>query len=146
MVPRDPNSRVDHRNRVGGLRWSRSPEDQIGSGGSRSNLILDMIQKTGHTAGVIADASGLLKEHGLQVTAQRLAVLNAVTARPHGTADDLVEDVRSRIGSVSRQAVFDALGVLTGKGLIRRIQPARSVTRVGSTTTIIILCAGRAGT
>lgn len=70
-----------------------------------------------------------LKEHGLQVTAQRLAVLNAVTARPHRTADDLVEDVRSSIGSISRQTVFDALGALTDKGLIRRIQPARSAAR-----------------
>ena len=78
---------------------------------------------------MIQDAQQLLRDHGLQVTAQRLAVLNAVSARPHATADDLVGDVRANIGSVSRQAVFDALGVLADKGLIRRIQPARSPAR-----------------
>ena len=78
---------------------------------------------------MIHDAQQLLRDHGLQVTAQRLAVLNAVSARPHATADDLVGDVRTSIGTVSRQAVFDALGVLSEKGLIRRIQPARSPAR-----------------
>lgn len=75
------------------------------------------------------DPATLLREHGLQVTAQRLAVLRAVTDRPHGTADDVEEVVRSEIGAISRQAVYDALSALTEKGLIRRIQPARSPAR-----------------
>lgn len=78
---------------------------------------------------MIEDAETLLREHGLQVTAQRLAVLRAVSARPHATSDELAVDTRSSIGSVSRQAVFDSLSVLTEKGLIRRIQPARSAAR-----------------
>jgi len=78
---------------------------------------------------VIEDAEGLLREHGLQVTAQRLAVLKAVSARPHATADELADDVRGSIGSVSRQAVYDALGTLVEKGVVRRIQPARSAAR-----------------
>jgi Fur family ferric uptake transcriptional regulator len=75
------------------------------------------------------DSAGLLREHGLQVTAQRLAVLRAVSSLSHGTADDIEESVRSDIGAISRQAVYDTLGVLTDKGLIRRIQPARSPAR-----------------
>lgn len=63
------------------------------------------------------------------MTAQRLAVLRAVSARPHGTADEIEALVRSEIGAISRQAVYDALGTLTDKGLIRRIQPARSPAR-----------------
>ncbi len=78
---------------------------------------------------MIEDAEQLLRQHEIRVTAQRLAVLNAVSARPHATADDLADDVRTSIGTVSRQAVFDALGVLADKGLIRRIQPARSAAR-----------------
>lgn len=66
----------------------------------------------------------LLRENGVQVTAQRLAVMRAVAARPHATADELTADVRELIGSVSRQAVYDTLGVMVEKGLIRRIQPA----------------------
>jgi Fur family transcriptional regulator, stress-responsive regulator len=72
------------------------------------------------------DPATTLREHGVQITAQRLAVLRAVTARPHCTADDVAEDVRAEIGAISRQAVYDSLGTLTEKGLIRRIQPAGS--------------------
>lgn len=73
--------------------------------------------------------SQLLREHHLQVTAQRLAVLRAVAARPHCTADEVAEDVRAEIGVISRQAVYDALGVLSEKGILRRIQPAGSPAR-----------------
>jgi Fe2+ or Zn2+ uptake regulation protein len=75
------------------------------------------------------DAQGLLRKHGLQVTAQRLAVMHAVSQRPHATSDEVVEDVRATIGSVSRQAVYDALGVFSERGMIRRIQPAGSAAR-----------------
>ena len=71
----------------------------------------------------------LLREHGLQVTAQRLAILRAVSARPHATADELIDDVRAVIGSISRQAVYDTLSVLVEKNLLRRIQPAGSAAR-----------------
>lgn len=72
------------------------------------------------------DPASLLREHGVQVTAQRLAVLRAVASRPHCRADEIVEDVRAEIGAISRQAVYDTLGVLAEKGLVRRIQPAGS--------------------
>ena len=75
---------------------------------------------------MLSDPANLLRQHGLQVTAQRLAVLRAVSARPHCRADEVLEDVRAEIGAISRQAVYDALGILVEKGLIRRIQPARS--------------------
>ena len=55
-----------------------------------------------------------------------MAVLRAVARRPHCRADEVVEDVCAEIGTISRQAVYDALGILTEKGLIRRIQPAGS--------------------
>ena len=75
------------------------------------------------------DHAALLRGHGVQVTAQRLAVLRAVSRRPHGTADDVTEAVRTEIGAISRQAVYDALGTLTEKGIIRRIQPSGSPAR-----------------
>lgn len=77
----------------------------------------------------LPDLAQLLRQHGVQVTAQRLAVLRAVSSQPHGTADDIEEVVRAEIGAISRQAVYDALGTLTDTGLIRRIQPARSPAR-----------------
>ena len=75
------------------------------------------------------DTEALLRQHGLQVTAQRLAVLRAVSDRPHRTADDIYTIVRAELGAISRQAVYDALGALTEKGLVRRIQPAGSPAR-----------------
>jgi len=72
------------------------------------------------------DLAELLREHGLQITAQRLAVLRAIAARPHCTADNVAEAVRAEIGAISQQAVYDALGLLTEKGLIRRIHVAGS--------------------
>ena len=72
------------------------------------------------------DPANVLREHGVQVTAQRLAVLRAVSGRPHCTADDVAVDVRAEIGAISRQSVYDALGILSEKRLIRRIQPAGS--------------------
>jgi Fe2+ or Zn2+ uptake regulation protein len=75
------------------------------------------------------DPADLLRQHRVQVTAQRLAVLRAVSNRPHGTADDVAGVVRAEIGAISRQGVYDALGVLVDKGLVRRIQPAGSSAR-----------------
>ena len=75
------------------------------------------------------DHDALLRQHGLQVTAQRLGVLRAVSERPHSTADDLYTVVRADIGAISRQAVYDALAALGDKGLLRRIQPAGSPAR-----------------
>lgn len=75
------------------------------------------------------DPTELLRASGLAVTAQRLAVLRAISVRPHGTADMIAEEVRAQIGAISRQAVYDALGMFVKKGLIRRIQPAGSLAR-----------------
>ncbi|MFL6137096.1 MAG: Fur family transcriptional regulator [Frankiaceae bacterium] len=75
------------------------------------------------------DGDALLRRHGMHVTAQRLAVLRAISAEPHRTADDVYTVVRAQIGAISRQAVYDALAALTEKGLLRRIQPAGSPAR-----------------
>jgi Fe2+ or Zn2+ uptake regulation protein len=74
----------------------------------------------------MSDPVDQLRRHGLPVTAQRLAVLRAVSGRPHSGADAITEEVRSEIGTISRQAVYDALGILSEKGIIRRIQPSGS--------------------
>jgi Fe2+ or Zn2+ uptake regulation protein len=73
--------------------------------------------------------SDSLRQHGIQVTAQRLAVLKAVSKQPHISADDVTQLVGTEIGAISRQAVYDALAVLTENGLIRRIQPVGSPSR-----------------
>ncbi len=81
------------------------------------------------------DNDALLRRHGLRLTAQRLAVLRALSRRPHSTADDIYNSVQAEIGAISRQAVYDVLAALTDKSVLRRIQPAgspaRYETRVG---------------
>ena len=78
------------------------------------------------------DPADLLRQQGFKVTAQRLAVLRAVSASPHLTAEDLVDVVRADIAAVSRRAVYDAVNVLADMGLLRRIQPAGSAARYES--------------
>jgi Fe2+ or Zn2+ uptake regulation protein len=78
---------------------------------------------------VPADPVALLRQRSIQITAQRLAVLRAVSGRPHVSADQVAEIVRDEIGAISLQSVYDALGVLVNGGLLRRIQPAGSPAR-----------------
>ena len=76
-----------------------------------------------------ADPADLLRQRGIQVTAQRLAVFRAVTSTPHITADAVAESVRAEIGAISLQSVYDTLGLLVAEGLVRRIQPSGSPAR-----------------
>ena len=71
----------------------------------------------------------LLRQRGINVTPQRLAVLRAVAGQPHITADAVAEVVRAEIGAISLQSVYDALALLVAQGFIRRIQPAGSPAR-----------------
>src|SRR3954469_7878645 len=78
------------------------------------------------------DPIELLRTHDLRVTAQRIAVLRAVSRESHVAAGQVAVAVRSELGSISVQAVYDVLGALTEKGLLRRIQPAGSPARYES--------------
>ena len=75
------------------------------------------------------DLADLLRQHDVQVTVQRIAVLRAVSGQPHITADGVAEVVRAELGVISKQAVYDALSILVERGLVRRIQPAGSPAR-----------------
>lgn len=62
-----------------------------------------------------------LRGAGLRVTAPRLATLDVVAEHPHIDAEALTHAVRDRLGTVSRQAVYDVLRALTESGLVRRV-------------------------
>ena len=83
---------------------------------------------------MLIDAPEQLREHGLQVTAQRAAILESVALHPHCTADAVESDVNSRLGSISHQAVYDGLGAMVAHGLLRRIQPSGSPARFETRT------------
>jgi Fur family ferric uptake transcriptional regulator len=71
----------------------------------------------------------VLRAAELRVTRPRVAVLTAVHDHPHADTDTIIGAVRSGLGDVSHQAVYDVLRALTAAGLLRRIQPAGSVAR-----------------
>lgn len=48
---------------------------------------------------------------------------------PHSDADQIQEAVRERLGSISGQAVYDALNGMTEAGILRRVEPAGSRAR-----------------
>ena len=77
----------------------------------------------------MTDPVDLLRQHGIHLTAQRLAILRAVAAHPHVTAEGVADAVRAEIGAISLQSVYDTLGLMAAEGLIRRIQPAGSPAR-----------------
>lgn len=76
-----------------------------------------------------AELDRLLRQASLRVTAPRRAVLSAVHEHPHADTETLAGVARERLGTVSHQAIYDVLRVLTTAGLVRRIEPAGSVAR-----------------
>ena len=66
----------------------------------------------------------LLRQHGLRVTAPRLAVLDVLEAHAHLDADEVLQRVRTTLPTVSVQAVYDVLHALADAGMLRRIEPA----------------------
>jgi len=56
-------------------------------------------------------------------------VLEALTEGGHLEVEDVATRVRSRLDSISTQAIYDILGALSRAGLARRIEPAGSPAR-----------------
>jgi Fur family transcriptional regulator, stress-responsive regulator len=75
-----------------------------------------------------------LRARGLRVTRPRLAVLEVLGGGGHLEVDEIVNQVRDRLDSVSVQAVYDVLGALARAGLARRIEPAGSPARYEART------------
>jgi Fur family ferric uptake transcriptional regulator len=71
----------------------------------------------------------MLRAASLRVTGPRVAVLAEVYEHPHADVDMIAGGVRSRIGNVSTQAVYDVLRALSRAGLVRRMEPAGSPAR-----------------
>ena len=67
-----------------------------------------------------------LRSAGLRVTAQRIAVLEAVTGNGHLDADAVHARVGVEHPGIPLQTVYNVLGDLSAAGLLRRIEPAGS--------------------
>ncbi|HEU5143704.1 MAG TPA: Fur family transcriptional regulator [Dermatophilaceae bacterium] len=75
------------------------------------------------------EPAALLREASLRVTRPRVAVLEQLERNPHADVETVAAAVRSELGKVSTQAIYDVLHALTVAGLVRRIEPAGSPTR-----------------
>ena len=67
-----------------------------------------------------------LRDAGLKATRGRVAVLEALTDRPHANAETIFRTLLPTLPGTSIQNVHNVLGDLTAAGLLRRIEPAGS--------------------
>ena len=71
----------------------------------------------------------LLRERGLRITQGRLAVLDVLDRMPHADAESVHRVLAEAGADTSVQSVHNVLGDLTGAGILRRFEPARSAAR-----------------
>lgn len=71
-----------------------------------------------------SEATALLRQAGLRVTAPRVSVLLELAQLPHADIETLRSRVALRLGSVSAQTIYDVLHAFVASGLVRRIDPA----------------------
>lgn len=68
------------------------------------------------------EAEQRLRESGARMTAQRHAVLNILSGnRTHPTAEEIIAEVRDRLGCVAPATIYNTLETLEGLGFVRRI-------------------------
>lgn len=66
-------------------------------------------------------AGELLRQAGLRVTPQRLAVAREVALRNHPTVAQVYEAVRGQYPAISLATVYATLNTMTGRGLVRAL-------------------------
>ena len=70
----------------------------------------------------VIELQNKLKEHGVQPTAQRIAIANVVlTSDQHPSADEVFEAVNKQEPIVSRATVYNTLNLFADKGLCRAL-------------------------
>ena len=78
----------------------------------------------------IEDITQKLKDAGLKVTPQRLAILEAVyDLGNHPTADNIIEFIKSAHPGVATGTVYNILDVLVVKGLVKRVKTDKDAMR-----------------
>jgi Fe2+ or Zn2+ uptake regulation protein len=71
---------------------------------------------------VTASFADTLRQHGIQPSAQRLAVAEFVLdTKAHPSADQVFAEVRSRVPMISRATVYNTLNLLVRKKLLRQL-------------------------
>jgi Fur family transcriptional regulator, iron response regulator len=69
-----------------------------------------------------ADATALLREHGISPTSQRVAIARLLFARAtHLSAEDVYKIANSSGHHVSKATVYNTLGLFASKGVVREV-------------------------
>ena len=91
------------------------------------------------------DFIGVLKNYGLQVTCQRLAVYQALHSdKSHPSAEAIYEKVKKRFPMISLGTVYKTLEKLCEVGLIQKVSPVTEVARYDAKTDTkhYLICSG----
>jgi len=68
----------------------------------------------------MSNAISYLKDKGIQPTAQRIAIAEALLGNTHHpTADDILAEAQKRCSIVSRATVYNTLNLFVEKGMLR---------------------------
>lgn len=68
------------------------------------------------------DVTGILRAHGIQPSAQRLAVADYVLGTDaHPSAEEVLRAAKARLPMISRATVYNTLNLLCEKGLLREL-------------------------
>jgi len=82
-------------------------------------LILDLVHALLYVTFTM-NAINFLRNHGIQPTAQRVAIAEAVLENSHHpTAEEILVDAQRRCSIVSRATVYNSLKLFVEKGMLR---------------------------
>jgi Fur family peroxide stress response transcriptional regulator len=77
-----------------------------------------------------AEFKQILTQHGLKVTPQRLAVLNALSIlRIHPTAEHIIEYIRANNPAISLGTVYNVLDVFVAKNICKKVLTDNGIIR-----------------
>jgi len=81
-----------------------------------------MLRSTRKSFRHATDVPGLLRQHGIQPTSQRVLITRLLLDRcAHLSAEDVYRLVNASDRHVSKATVYNTLGLLTEKGVIREV-------------------------
>ncbi len=81
------------------------------------------------------EISEKLKEKGLRVTPQRLAILEAILELAnHPTADNIIEFIREHHPNIATGTVYKVLDALAENGIITRVKTDKDIMRYDAIT------------
>ncbi len=79
---------------------------------------------------IMMNVSEKLREKGLKVTPQRMAIYNAVAQlKNHPTAEHVLDKIKADFPSISVATVYKVLNILVEKGLLSRVKSEKDVMR-----------------